>query len=177
MSRKVSGYLISPEALHERVKELAEEIRRDYTGRSPVFVGVLKGSFIFLADLVRHLGDLDVRIDFLAVSSYGMATESSGEVQILKDVTIPVEGEDVLLVEDIVDTGLTLKYLWDLFQQRHPRSLRICVLLDKKERRVVEVPVHYVGFEIPDRFVVGYGLDWAERYRHLPGIAFVEEEE
>ncbi len=175
MTGKVSGYLISPEELQARVQALAREIERDYQGRTPLLIGVLKGSFIFLADLVRYLENLDVRIDFLAVSSYGAATESSGEVQILKDISLPVEGEDVILVEDIVDTGLTLRYLWDLFQQRHPRSLRICVLLDKKERRQVEVPVHYVGFEIPDRFVVGYGLDWAERYRHLPGIAYVEE--
>ncbi len=170
-------YLIPPEKVQARVQELADRISEDYQGKTPLFVGVLKGAFVFLADLIRATRLENLWVDFLAVSSYGDATVHSGEVQILKDLSVSVEGRHVILVEDIVDTGLTLRYLRQLLLDRNPASLRICVLLDKKERREVEVPVDYVGFEIPDAFVVGYGLDWAERYRHLPGIAVVDGSE
>ena len=170
------GYLISAEEIQRRVQELARELARDYEGTDPLFVGVLKGSFIFLADLIRQI-PFDVAVDFLAVSSYGRSTESSGEVKILKDLSEPIEGRHVLLVEDIVDTGITLDYLYRLLLERKPASLEICVLLDKPERRVVEVPVKYVGFQVPDRFLVGYGLDYAERYRNLPYVRELLPEE
>ncbi|MFO7171422.1 MAG: hypoxanthine phosphoribosyltransferase [Bacillota bacterium] len=169
--------LISPQALAARVEELAAQIRRDYQGRSLLVVGVLKGAFVFTADLVRALGGLDVQVDFIAVSSYGAATETSGTVRILKDLDMPVEGRHVLLVEDILDTGLTLRYLRDYLSRQRPASLRVCVLLDKPSRRKVEVPVDYVGFTIPDRFIVGYGIDWAEQFRHLPYVGALREEE
>lgn len=169
--------LISPQALAARVKELAAQIRRDYQGRSLLVVGVLKGAFVFTADLVRALDGLNVQVDFIAVSSYGAATETSGTVRILKDLDMPVEGRHVLLVEDILDTGLTLRYLLDYLSRQRPASLRVCVLLDKPSRRKVEVPVDYVGFAIPDRFIVGYGIDWAEQYRHLPYVGALREEE
>ncbi len=168
--------MITAEEIQGRIRELAQQLTRDYQGKQPLFVGVLKGSFIFLADLVRQI-PFDVAVDFLAVSSYGRSTESSGEVKILKDLSEPIEGRHVLLVEDIVDTGITLDYLYRLLMERKPASLEICVLLDKKERRVVEVPVKYVGFSVPDRFLVGYGLDYAERYRNLPYVRELTSEE
>ncbi len=168
--------MISAEEIQQRVQELARTLSRDYEGKNPLFVGVLKGSFIFLADLVRQI-PYDVAVDFLAVSSYGKSTETSGEVKILKDLAEPIEGRHVLLVEDIVDTGITLDYLYRLLLERRPASLEICVLLDKRERRRVEVPVKYVGFTVPDRFLVGYGLDYAERYRNLPYVRELTPEE
>ncbi len=176
MNQRKGGFLISEDEIKERVKSLAEQISRDYQGKRPLMVGILKGAFIFLADLIRELS-IDVEVDFLAVSSYGKATETSGEVKILKDLSESIEGKDVIIVEDIVDTGLTLKYLYDLLKTRNPKSLRICVFLDKKERRVVKVPVHYVGFEVPDLFLVGYGLDFAEKYRQLKYIRELSPEE
>jgi hypoxanthine phosphoribosyltransferase len=165
--------LISTEQLARRVQELAREIEADYRGQELLVVGVLKGSVLFLADLIRRL-DLPLEVDFMAVASYGAATKSSGVVRVLKDLEGPVVGRHLLLVEDIVDTGLTLRYLLDLLAARGPASLRTCVLLDKREQRRVSVPVDYCGFVIPSVFVVGYGLDYAEKYRQLPFIAVLE---
>ena len=151
----------------------ASEISRDYAGRSLLLVGVLKGAVFFLSDLMRFI-DIPVEVDFMAVASYGSATDSSGVVRILKDLDVAIEGRDVLIVEDIVDSGLTLQYLLRNLGSRNPRTLEVCALLTKPERRKVDLPTRYVGFEIPDRFVVGYGLDYAERYRNLPFVAVLE---
>jgi len=171
-----SGFLISEEEIKNKVKEIANQIKEDYKGRNPLLVGILKGSFIFLADLIRNL-DMELEVDFLAVSSYGKSTKTSGVVKILKDLNQPIENRDVILVEDIVDSGLTLKYLKEMLIGRNPRSLKICVLLDKKERREVDVELDYIGFEVPDYFLVGYGLDFAEKYRNLPYIKALTQEE
>jgi hypoxanthine phosphoribosyltransferase len=162
--------LVSAEDLQRRVAELGEEISRDYAGRSLLLVGVLKGAVFFLSDLMRYI-EVPVEVDFMAVASYGSATDSSGVVRILKDLDAPIEGRDVLIVEDIVDSGLTLQYLMRNLGSRNPRSLEVCALLTKPERRKVDLPTRYVGFEIPNRFVVGYGLDYAERHRNLPFVA------
>ncbi len=169
MSEENSLYLIEKEKIEQRIKEMAKEIEQDYKGKNPLFIGILKGAFIFMADLVRAL-NIDLEIDFLAVSSYGKFTETTGEVEILKDLQLPVRGRHVIVVEDIVDTGLTLNYIKEMLLSRGPESLKICALLDKKERRRVEIDADYVGFEVPDRFLVGYGLDVAEKYRNLPYI-------
>ncbi|CAB1129265.1 hypoxanthine-guanine phosphoribosyltransferase [Candidatus Hydrogenisulfobacillus filiaventi] len=161
--------LIKAEDIAHGVAELGRQITEDYRGRPLLLVGILKGSFIFLADLVRHI-DLPLAVDFMALSSYGASTESSGVVRIIKDLEHSIEGRDVLIVEDIVDTGLTLNYLYGHLQARGAASVRICTLLDKRERRRVEVPVHYRAFVIPDTFAVGYGLDVDERYRNLPDV-------
>jgi hypoxanthine phosphoribosyltransferase len=161
--------LLDAEIIHRRVAEMGAEIASDYAGKTPVLVGVLTGAALFLADLVRQI-PLSVELDFVAVSSYGEATRSSGEVRVVKDLGHAIEGRDVLIVEDIVDTGLTLRYLVETLKARHPASVSTCVLLDKPSRRVVDVPVRYRGFEIEDRFVVGYGLDHAGLYRNLPYI-------
>jgi len=165
--------MFSAEQIAARVRELGAEITRDYSGRTLVLVCVLKGSFVFAADLARHI-DLPLRVDFLGVRSYGEGTESSGVVQITQDLSRPIEHEDVLLVEDIVDTGLTIAHLMDLLRTRAPASVKVCSLLHKPARSRVQVDVHYLGFTIEDRFVVGYGLDMAERYRNLPYIGIVE---
>lgn len=165
--------LIGADRLAEAVHGLAERINRDYAGQSVMIVGVLKGSFMFLADLVRHV-TVPVTIDFLRVSSYGAATESSGAVQIRLDLDTSVADRHVLVVEDIVDTGLTLRYLANHLLGGKPASLRLCTLLDKPSRRKTELRPDYVGFEIPDQFVVGYGLDHAERYRELPAICVLD---
>ncbi|HEV2998816.1 MAG TPA: hypoxanthine phosphoribosyltransferase [Solirubrobacteraceae bacterium] len=165
--------LVNAEDLQRRVRELGEAISRDYDGRSLLLVGVLKGAVFFLSDLMRFI-DIPVEVDFMAVASYGSATDSSGVVRILKDLDIVIEGRDVLIVEDIVDSGLTLQYLMRSLGSREPRSLEVCALLTKPERRKVDLPTRYVGFEIPDRFVVGYGLDYGERYRNLPFVAVLE---
>jgi hypoxanthine phosphoribosyltransferase len=162
--------LVSAEELQRRVAELGEEISRDYAGRSLLLVGVLKGAVFFLSDLMRFI-DVPVEVDFMAVASYGSATDSSGVVRILKDLDAAIEGRDVLIVEDIVDSGLTLQYLMRNLGSRNPSSLEVCALLTKPERRKVDLPTRYVGFEIPNRFVVGYGLDYAERHRNLPFVA------
>ncbi|MDW7982137.1 MAG: hypoxanthine phosphoribosyltransferase [Thermomicrobium sp.] len=162
--------LIDEATLQRRVAELGEAIAREYRGKRPVLIGVLTGAFVFMADLIRHL-PIDLDIDFMAVSSYGQATVTSGVVRIMKDLDRPIEGRDVLLVEDIVDSGLTLQYLLDVLQRRNPRSLRVVVLLRKQKPEAVTVPVDWIGFEIPDEFVVGYGLDAAGRFRNLPFIA------
>jgi hypoxanthine phosphoribosyltransferase len=166
--------MISSEEIAARVKELGAQITKDYKDRRLVLVGVLKGSFVFLSDLARAIDIDTARIEFLGVRSYGEGTSSSGVVQITQDLAKPIEGEDILLVEDIVDTGLTIAHLLDLFRTRHPASVKVCSLLHKPARTKIEVPIDYLGFTIEDRFVVGYGLDWAERYRNLPFIGVVE---
>ena len=166
----VGEILVQPDELARRVRELGGEISRDYAGRELLLICVLKGAVFFLSDLMRNL-DVKCEVDFMAVASYGSATESSGVVRILKDLDAAIEGRDVLIVEDIVDSGLTLQYLLRNLGGRGPRSLEVCALLTKPERRRVELSARYVGFEIPDRFVVGYGLDHAERFRNLPYVA------
>jgi len=164
--------LLSAEQITERVRELAKAISRDYVERKLVLVCVLKGSFVFAADLARSI-NIPVRIEFLGVRSYGEGTSSSGVVQITHDLSRPIAGEDILVIEDIVDTGLTIAHLLELLGTRKPSSVKVCALLHKPARSRVEVPIDYLGFTIEDKFVVGYGLDWAERYRNLPFIGVV----
>ena len=173
LEQAVTEVLIESDALQQRVTELGEEISNDYTGRDLLLVGVLKGAVFFMADLMRHL-TIPCEIDFMAISSYGDSTDSSGVVRILKDLDINIEGRHVLVVEDIIDSGLTLSYLIRNLEAREPASLEICALLTKPERREIDVPVRYVGFEIPNRFVIGYGLDFAERYRNLPYVGVLD---
>ncbi|MFI5003574.1 MAG: hypoxanthine phosphoribosyltransferase [Solirubrobacterales bacterium] len=172
---EVGEVLVGEEELRLRVADLAREISRDYAeaGCPLLLVGVLKGAMFFLSDLMRLI-EIPVEVDFMAVASYGSATDSSGVVRILKDLDIAIEGRDVLIVEDIVDSGLTLQYLLRNLGSRDPRTLEVCALLTKPERRKVDLPTRYVGFEIPDRFVIGYGLDYAERHRNLPFVAVLE---
>jgi len=170
----IGDILVPAEDLARRVRELAEEISRDYAGKDLVLIGVLKGAVFFLSDLMRHL-DVPCEVDFMAVASYGTATKSSGVVRILKDLDAVIEGRDVVIVEDIVDSGLTLQYLLRNLGARNPRSLEVCALLIKPERRKVELVTRYVGFEIPNRFAIGYGLDYAERYRNLSYVAALRE--
>ncbi len=171
----IGEILVQPDALRRRVEELGQQITRDYRGRDLLLVGVLKGAVFFLADVMRHI-DVPCDLDFMAVSSYGSATDSSGVVRILKDLDAPLEGRHVLIVEDIVDSGLTLQYLLRNLGARNPASLEVCALLTKPERRKVQLDARYVGFEIPDRFVIGYGLDHAEKYRNLPYVAVLTDE-
>lgn len=166
--------MIGAEQIAKRVKELGETISRDYADRRLVLVCVLKGSFVFTSDLCRAI-DLPCRVEFLGVRSYGEGTQSSGVVQITQDLSRPIEGEDILIVEDIVDTGLTIGHLLELFRTRKPKSVKVCALLHKPARSRITVPIDYLGFTIEDRFVVGYGLDWAEKYRNLPFIGVVEQ--
>jgi hypoxanthine phosphoribosyltransferase len=166
----VGEILIEAEAIQSRIGELGAEISSDYAGRDLLLVGVLKGAVFFMADLMREL-TVPCEIDFMAISSYGAATDSSGVVRILKDLDINVSGRNVLVVEDIIDSGLTLSYLMRNLRARKPASLEVVTLLTKPERREIDVAVRYVGFEIPNRFVIGYGLDFAERYRNLPYVA------
>jgi hypoxanthine phosphoribosyltransferase len=173
LERAVTEVLIDEESLQRRITELGEEISADYAGRDLLLVGVLKGAVFFMADLMRRLA-IPCEIDFMAISSYGAATDSSGVVRILKDLDINIEGRDVLVVEDIIDSGLTLSYLMRNLEAREPGSLEICALLTKPDRREIDVPVRYVGFEIPNRFVIGYGLDFAERYRNLPYVGVLD---
>jgi len=175
MEEDIAEILIDEKTLQARIRELGEQISRDYQGKRPILVGVLKGAFMFMADLIRHIS-IPHEIDFMATSSYGQATESSGVVRILKDLDTPISGRDVLIVEDIIDTGLTLDYLIRILKARNPASLRVCTLLDKRERRRIPIPLDYVGFEIPNKFVVGYGLDFGEIYRNLPYIAVLKPE-
>lgn len=167
---RVGEILITEEALQQRVREIAARISEDYRGRKVLVIGVLKGAIFFISDLVRHL-DVACELDFMAVSSYGASTHSSGVVRILKDLDIPIAGRDVLIVEDVIDSGLTLSYLLKNLTSREPASLEICTLLAKPGYRRLNIQARYVGFELPDVFVVGYGLDYAERYRNLPHIA------
>jgi hypoxanthine phosphoribosyltransferase len=171
----IGDVVVDREQLQARVAELGAEITRDYAGGELFLMGVLKGAVFFLADLMRHV-DVPCELDFMAVSSYGSLTDSSGVVRILKDLDVPIEGRDVLIVEDVVDSGLTLAYLLRSLRSRNPRSLEVCALLVKPHRRKIELPIRYVGFEIPDRFVVGYGLDLDQRYRNLPYVAAIGEQ-
>src|SRR5439155_4833634 len=171
----IGEVLVPSEDLQRRVAELGAEISRDYEGRDLVMIGVLKGALLFIADLMRHL-TVPCEVDFMAVSSYGSSTDSSGVVRILKDLEAPIGGRDVLIVEDIIDSGLTLQYLLRNLRARSPGSLEVCALLTKPARRRVELPIRYVGFEIPNRFVIGYGLDYAQRYRNLSYVAVLDDE-
>lgn len=164
------------EVVRRRVEELAAQISADYAGRELLVVGILKGSWVFVADLVRRL-TVPVIIDFMTVSSYGTSTRTSGVVKIVTDLKCPLERRDVLLVEDILDSGLTMRYLLDNLERRGPASLKVCVLMDKPARRKVGIRPDYVGFEVPDKFVVGYGADFAERFRNLPFIGYIEEDD
>ena len=175
LERAISETLIDEETLKRRIAELGEEITNDYAGQDLLLVGVLKGAVFFMSDLMRHLS-VPCEIDFMAISSYAGATESSGVVRILKDLDINIEGRNVLVVEDIVDSGLTLSYLMRNLEAREPATLEVCALLTKPERREIDVPVRYVGFEIPNRFVVGYGLDFDEKYRNLPYVGVLDSE-
>ena len=166
----IGEILVQADDLRHRVRELGARISRDYAGRNPLLIGVLKGAVFFLSDLLREI-DIPCELDFMAVASYGSATDSSGVVRILKDLDAVIEGRDVLIVEDIVDSGLTLQYLLRNLGARNPGSLEVCALLTKPERRKVQLPIRYVGFEIPNRFAIGYGLDHRERYRNLPYVA------
>jgi hypoxanthine phosphoribosyltransferase len=171
----VEDILIDDETLQRRIGELGEEISADYVGRDLLLVGVLKGAVFFMSDLMRQI-TVPCEIDFMAISSYGASTDSSGVVRILKDLDINIEGRHVLIVEDIIDSGLTLSYLVRTLEAREPTSLEVCALLTKPERRQIDVAVRYVGFEIPNRFVIGYGLDFAERYRNLPYVGVLNPE-
>jgi hypoxanthine phosphoribosyltransferase len=168
--------LIPAKEIQDRIRELGAEIARDYSGRNPLLIGVLKGAFLFLSDLMRA-ADIPLNVEFMAISSYGAEMRSSGEVRILKDLDVAIEGRDILVVEDIVDTGLTLSYLLANLKSRGAASVKLAALLDKYERREKEVAIDYLGFKIPDKFVVGYGLDFAERYRNLPFIAVLKNSE
>jgi hypoxanthine phosphoribosyltransferase len=165
----VEDILIDRDRLQQRIAELGEDVSADYAGRDLLLVGVLKGAVFFMADLMRRIS-VPCEIDFMAISSYGASTDSSGIVRILKDLDINIEGRHVLIVEDIIDSGLTLSYLVRTLEAREPASLEVCALLTKPERRQIDVDVRYVGFEIANRFVIGYGLDFAERYRNLPYV-------
>lgn len=173
LAEDIEQILIDEKTVQAKVAELGEIINRDYAGREVMLVGVLKGAIMFMVDLVRHI-NLPVTIDFMAISSYGASTESSGVVRILKDLDVSIEGKHVLIVEDIVDSGLTLSYLADYLRKRNPASLQICALLNKPDRRTSDVKIDYMGFDIPDKFVVGYGLDYGEIYRNLPFIGVLK---
>jgi hypoxanthine phosphoribosyltransferase len=171
----VGEVLVDTDALSARIAELGAEISADYEGRDLLLIGVLKGAVFFMADLMRRL-TIPCEVDFMAISSYGASTDSSGVVRILKDLDINIEGRHVLVVEDIIDSGLTLSYLMRNLESREPATLDVCALLTKPDRREIEVPVRYVGFEIPNRFVIGYGLDFGERYRNLPYVAVLSDD-
>ncbi len=175
MRNDTEEVLISKEEIETRLKEMGSEISKDYEGKDLLLIGVLKGSFIFLADLIRNI-DIPVEVDFMAVSSYGNSTESSGVVRILKDLDSNIEGKDIIVAEDIIDTGLTLNYLIGNLESRGAKSVSVCTLLDKPERRKVDVKTKYKGFDIPDKFIVGYGLDYAQKYRNLDQIYILKEE-
>ncbi len=172
MAEKIS-VMISEEEMNKRILELAEQINKDYAGKEVHLVGILKGSVFFMCELAKRI-TLPVTMDFMSVSSYGDGTESSGVIKINKDLDEALEGKEVIVIEDIVDSGRTLSYLLEMLSQRLPKTLKLCTLLDKPDRRVVEVDVQYVGFQIPDAFVVGFGLDYAQKYRNLPYIGIVE---
>lgn len=173
MKNDIKEVLFTEEQLRQKVTEMGARITKDYAGKNPLIVSVLKGSYVFMADLTRRI-DTKCNIDFMVVSSYGAGTKTSGEVQIIKDIETQIEGRDLLIVEDILDSGVTLSYLMKILQARGANSIRLCTLLSKPERRKVEVDIDYLGFEIPDEFVVGYGLDYAECYRNLPYIGVLK---
>ncbi len=167
--------MISKDELQKRIAELGSEISKDYKGESILAICVLKGAVLFMSDLIREL-NVETEIDFMAVSSYGASTKSTGVVRILKDLDSNIEGENVIIVEDIIDSGLTLKYLTEYLMARKPKTLRICTLLDKPERRIANIKADYIGFSIENKFIVGYGLDYNQKYRNLPYISYLEEE-
>ena len=169
MLEKIQSVVVSQTTIQKKVRELAKKISEDYNGEELVLIGVLKGGFIFLADLAREI-TIPVAIDFISVSSYGSSSKSSGVVRILKDIDIDIFNKHLLLVEDLIDTGLTLSHLKELFRTRNPKSIKVCTILDKPSKRLLDRPVEYPGIEIPDKFVVGYGLDYAEKYRNLPEV-------
>ena len=173
---KLTGVMFSQEEIEAKVNELAKQIEKDYKGQDLLLVGILKGASVFVADLMRKI-DLNVNIDFMSVSSYGSGTVSSGTVKILKDLDVDIKDNNVLIVEDIIDSGITLRNLYDTLMTREPRSLKLCTLLNKPARKKVDVDVDYVGFVIEDKFIVGYGIDYDEKYRNLPYIAIVEDVE
>ncbi len=175
MDANLVDIMYTEEEIKNTVKKLGEKITNDYKGQSLLVVGILKGAFIFMADLVRSI-DLPLEVDFMSVSSYGMSTISSGEVRINKDLDFSIKDKHVLIVEDIVDTGLTLNYIKNILQKREPQSVEICCLLDKPSRRKVDIPLAYIGYSIPDEFVVGYGLDYAEKYRNYPAVCILKTE-
>jgi hypoxanthine phosphoribosyltransferase len=166
--------LFSRKEIAAAVKRLAAEIKRDYQGKNPLLIGVLKGSFMFMADLVRLLG-FPLEVDFIRLSSYGSGQESSGKIKVVPGLSMPVKGRDVLVIEDIVDTGLTVAFLLDYLRKKRPSSLKLCALTDKSSRRRVPLTIDYLGFTVPNKFLVGYGLDYDEKYRHLPDICAIEE--
>ncbi len=173
MHDDIKEVLINEEQLKSKVVELGRQISKDYAGKNLLMVSVLKGSVIFMSDLMRAI-DIPCRIDFMSVSSYGSGTKTSGVVKIIKDLDIPLKGFDVLVVEDILDSGMTLSYLLELLQSREPASIRLCTLFDKPSRRKVDIHANYTGFEVPDEFIVGYGLDYDEKYRNLPYVGILK---
>lgn len=166
--------LITREEIGKAVTRLASEIKRDYQGKRPLLIGVLKGSFVFMADLIRQL-DLPLEIDFIGLSSYGAAKETSGKVRVVQPLKTAIKGRDVLVIEDIVDTGITISFLLDYLRKKKPASLKLCSLTDKPSRRQVPISIDYLGFTVPNKFIVGYGLDFDEEFRYLPDICFVED--
>ena len=175
MNDSIKKILLDDETIQKRVKELADQISEDYKDEKVMFIGILKGSIAFMADLMKAMS-IDIQIDFMAVSSYGASTKSTGVVRILKDLDADIKDKNILIIEDIIDTGTTLKYLMGYLQSRGPKSIKICSLLDKPDRRKADIKADYIGFTIPDEFVVGYGLDYAEWYRSLPYIGILKEE-
>lgn len=169
MFQEIQSVIVSKDQIQKKVQDLAKKISEDYKGEELILIGVLKGCFIFMADLAKEI-TIPVLIDFISVSSYGSSRESSGVVKILKDTDIDITNKHVLLVEDLIDTGLTLSHLKELFQTRGPESIKICTILNKPSRRLIDLPIEYPGIEIPDKFIVGYGLDYAEKYRNLPEV-------
>jgi len=165
--------LITQGKINQAVANLAAEINRDYRGKQPLLIGILKGSFVFMADLVRQL-DLPIEVDFVKLSSYGSGTRTSGKVKIVQGLKSPIKGKDVLIVEDIVDTGLTVSFLMDNLRKKRPASLKLCVLVDKPSEHKVPVTIDYLGFTVPDKFIVGYGIDWNEKFRQLPDICIID---
>lgn len=175
LEQDIEKVLYSEEEIVSKTKELGEQLTKDYEGKNPLLIGVLKGSVPFMAELIKHI-DTHVEIDFMVVSSYHGGTQSSGEVKILKDVNMNIEGRDVIFIEDIIDTGRTLKYLRDMFKYRKANSVKIATLFDKPEGRVVDIEADYVCYDVPNEFIVGFGLDYAERYRNLPYVGVLKEE-
>jgi hypoxanthine phosphoribosyltransferase len=175
MKKDVKEILISSNEIKTRIKELGREISKDYDNKFPLLVCILRGAFLFLADLVREI-DIPLSIDFMAISSYGGHVDSSGQVRILKDLDTPIDDKHVIIIEDIVDTGLTMDAVTRLLKTRRPKSIKICTLLDKVERRIIKIDIDYYGFRIPNKFVIGYGLDYEEEYRNLPYIGVLKEE-
>ncbi len=167
--------LIGRQEIEVTVCRLAAQINEDYRGKKPILVAVLKGAFVFLADLIRHL-DLQVEVEFVCLSSYGQSRESSGKVRVVQGLCTDIRGRDVLIIEDIIDTGLTTDFLLDYLSQQEPSSVKVCALTSKPSRRKLPVNIDYLGFTVPDKFLIGYGLDWDEKFRHLPDICFIEEE-